>query len=120
MRRLKLLLLCAALLPVARAAPEPPLCTVQATTRPLWWASNLRQFTVRLTRGCDGVAYVRLGQYGGPGSKATGPTETLNKDRPQIIWSGQPYYRTVLWVAKSGKTYAVPLVEVRAYAPEDR
>ncbi|EYB66925.1 hypothetical protein DEIPH_ctg063orf0004 [Deinococcus phoenicis] len=98
----------------------PPLCRVEASARPLWWASNLRQINVRLAPGCppDGLARVRLGGYGGPGSRITGPTETLNAARPALIWSGQPSHRTVLWEAASGRTYPVPLQqEVSGYAP---
>ena len=69
------------------AASNPPLCRVTATYRPLWWASNLRQLTVRLDPACppDGLARVRLGNYGGPGSRATGPTETLTRSRPVLL-----------------------------------
>lgn len=93
------------------AASNPPLCRVTATYRPLWWASNLRQLTVRLDPACppDGLARVRLGNYGGPGSRATGPTETLTRSRPVLLWAAQPSYRTVLWVSASGRTYPVPL-----------
>lgn len=90
---------------------DPPLCRVEATYRPLWWASNLRQITVRLARDCppDGLARIRLGGYGGPGSRVTGPTETLNHSRPVLIWAAQPAHRTVLWLSASGKSYLVPL-----------
>ena len=103
-------------------APPAPLCRVTASIRPAWRFSSVQQLTVTLTPDCppDGIARIRLGQYGGPGSRATGPTETLTASRPTIIWPAQPRYRTVLWVSQSGKTYTVPLREVRAYAPEDR
>lgn len=103
-------LLMAALLTSAAPPPEP-LCRVEATYRPLSWASSLRALTVRLTPDCphNGTARIRLGGYGGPGSTATGPTETLSLTRPAVVWVAQPSYRTVLWLAKSGQTYPVKL-----------
>ncbi len=105
----------AALLSVTEsAAPSPPLCRVTAEYRPFGWASDLGQLTVRLAPDCppNGVAYVKLGNYGGTGSRATGPTELLNRDRPLLIWAAQPQWRSVLWEAKSGKPYSVPIREV--------
>lgn len=126
MRQLRLwaalLTLAAFLLPAALALPAPPLCRVTATYTPLWWGTSLGRLTVTLDPACppDGVAFIRLGQYGGPGSRATGPTETLSPARPVITWTAQPRHRTVLWVSQSGRTYTVPTREVRAYAPEDQ
>ena len=67
--------------------PAPPLCRVTAEYRPLWRGSDVGQLAVRLAPGCppDGVARVRLGNYGGVGSRATGPTETLNRGRPVLL-----------------------------------
>lgn len=100
---------------VATPRPSPPLCRVTAEYRPAWWGSDFRRVTVQLAPGCppNGIARVRLGGYGGPGSRAVGPIETLNQSRPRIEWAAQPEYRTVLWEAASGKTYLVPLREVR-------
>jgi hypothetical protein len=109
MHRLPLTLL--ALLLTAAAPPDPPLCRVTASYRPLSWASSLRALSVRLAPDCpaDGTARIQLGGYGGPGSTATGPTETLTHTRPQIVWVAQPSYRTVLWLARSGRPYEVDL-----------
>ena len=103
-----------ALLSATESAPDPPLCRVTAEYRPLWRGSDVGQLAVRLAPGCppDGVARVRLGNYGWWGSRATGPTEPLNHARPVLIWAGQPRHRSVLWLAKSGKPYAVPIREV--------
>lgn len=111
---IRAVLIGAALFPSVQAAPDPPLCRVTAEARPLWWASDLRQLTVRLASGCppNGVAYVQLGNYGGIGSRATGPTENLSRARPVLIWAAQPKWRSVLWRAKSGTPYAVPIREV--------
>jgi len=107
----RLLLLTALLFSPAAPPSDPPICRVEATYRPLNWASALGSLSVRLSPDCppDGRARIRLGGYGGPGSTATGPTEVLTAQRPQIVWAAQPAYRTVLWLAKSGKSYAVPL-----------
>lgn len=103
------------LFPLALAQPVAPLCRVQAAVRPLSWASSLRSIAVSLTPDCppNGVARIRLGGYGGPGSRATGPTETLSAARPLVIWAAQPSYRTVLWLSQSGIPYPVPLKGVR-------
>lgn len=112
MHPLKLILLGAALLiPVARAAPDPPpRCRVEAIYTPRF-GSEFGSLLVRIRKdlGCpdDGIARIRLGQYGGPGSKATGPTETLTKTRPALIWQAQPRYRTVLWEAQGGTQFSV-------------
>lgn len=110
-----ILLALALSLGVGAARPDPPLCRVTAEYRPAWWGSDFRRLTVSLLPGCppNGRARVRLGGYGGPGSRAVGPPETLTPKRPQIEWAAQPAYRTVLWEAASGKTYRVPLREVR-------
>ncbi|GGI87349.1 hypothetical protein [Deinococcus wulumuqiensis] len=93
------------------AAPAPALCRVEATYAPLSRLSSFGTLVVRLVPGCppNGTAQVRLGNYGGPGSKATGPTETLSASRPVVAWAAQPHWRTVLWLAKSGKPYPVPI-----------
>jgi len=93
------------------AAPSPPLCRVEAFYTPLSRLSSFGSLIVRLAPGCppNGTAQVRLGSYGGPGSKATGPTETLSASRPVVTWAAQPHWRTVLWLAKSGKPYPVPI-----------
>lgn len=117
------LLLTAGAAASAPIPPPTPLCRVEAQARPLWWASNLRQLTVRLSSDCpeDGIARIQLGAYGGQGSRATGPTEILTYARPAVVWSAQPTYRTVLWLAASGIPYPVPLQEVTGYAaPEVR
>lgn len=111
-----LFILTGALMTAAPAtASPPPLCRVTAEYRPAWWGADFRQLLVRLARDCPpgGVARVRLGGYGGPGSRAVGSAETLSAARPLIVWVAQPPYRTVLWEAASGKTYLVPLREVR-------
>lgn len=99
------------MLGAAPAPPQPTLCRVIAVTERLSWASSLRAVTVSLDPACppNGVARIRLGGYGGPGSRALGPVETLNRDYPRITWAAQPTYRTVLWLAKSNKSYPVPL-----------
>ncbi|WP_135230523.1 hypothetical protein [Deinococcus fonticola] len=111
-----LLLLCAALLlPVARAAPEPsppPRCRVEAIYTPRF-GSELGSLLVRIRKDLpcpeSGIARIRLGQYGGPGSRATGSTETLTKQRPALVWLAQPRYRTVLWEALTGSQFNVPI-----------
>ena len=112
MRRPLILLGVALLIPVAalaqfRAPPQP--CRVEATYRPLSQLSAFGTLVVRLAPGCDGTARVMLGSYGGPGSRATGPTETLSPDRPAVTWAAQPRWRTVLWLAQSGKPWPVPI-----------
>ena len=91
------------------AAPAPALCRVEAFYTPLSRLSSFGSLVVRLVPGCTGTARVMLGSYGGPGSKATGPTETLSASRPVVTWAAQPYWRTVQWLAASGKPYPVQL-----------
>ena len=112
MTRLSLALLLALALAGAGAAPlpPPPRCRVEALYVPSF-GSEFGSLMVRLLPGCPehGSARVRLGSYGGPGSQATGPTETLTRERAGVLWAMQPRWRSVLWEAESGKQYPVPI-----------
>ena len=103
-RPLAVLLVGAALSLTARAdlasVSNPPLCRVTATYRPLWWASNLRQITVRLDPACppDGLARVRLE------SGRIYPWRTVTPDRPARC-RGIPWWWTGAWESASGRIY---------------
>lgn len=103
-------------------AGAAPLCRVTAESRPLWWASTLRVLTVRLAPDCpaDGRAVIRLGGYGGPGSRAVGPAVRLDSGHPVIVFGGQPIWRSVLWEALSKRLYQVQIPqEAKRNDPED-
>lgn len=124
MRQFRLFLFCAALLlPVARAAPEPPLCTVQAVYRPVSWpwftpeGERLRRITVELKPGCppDGVAYVR---FMNPLTGRTLPERgfyTLTRTQPslsvpRVFGSGVLPSWGAWWVKpRTGQEWQVPL-----------
>lgn len=89
------------------SAPVPKLCSVTAIAEPLWRGATFNQLTVELDPDCpdDGYARIQLGSYGGAGSAATGRVEIMTPKRPRLIWAAQPRWRTVLWLAWSGKPY---------------
>lgn len=123
-RTLPLLLALLLALLLGGSAGAVTLCRVTADSRPAWWGATLRTITVRLVPACppEGVAYVHLGGYGGPGSKKVGPAARLDAARPVLKFSGQPQWRTVLWEAANKKLYQVriPQEVIRGEStPED-
>lgn len=113
MRQLKLLLFGAALLiPVARAAPDPPLCPVAVATTP----SPLPGFyavVVALKPDCppNAVADVRLESYIGGRYPRTGFFR-VTRTHP-LKRNGVPWYWRVGWRSASGQVFPLTLPNTR-------
>lgn len=110
MHPLKLLLFCAALLliPVARAAPDPPLCQVTVATTP----SPLPGFytvVVSLKPDCpaNAAADVRLESYIG-GRYPRNGFFRVTRSHP-LKRSGVPWYWRVGWRSASGQVFPLTL-----------